>query len=133
MSEIELLDEDEDEEVDDPGLARVSGEFSASGSSRGGRCCVQRGSWCVHPGGGCVEDDGPDDILGPSGGGGSSVCMWEAFLCSDAVGAAPRSIYRDPAISAVMFPMSDKMSKVRVSRGVAILRCSGAALMRVPA
>ena len=133
MSEIELLDVDDDEEVDDPGLACVSGEFSASGSSRGGRCCVHLGSWCVHPGGGRVEDDGPEDMLGPSGGGGVSVCMWDAFLCSDAVGAAPRSTYLDPVMSAEMFPMSDKMSTVRVSRGVAILRCSGAALMRVPA
>ena len=97
------LDDDDDDEEDDPGLAMVSGEFSRSGSSRVGRGCggcrVHLGSWCIHPGGGCVEDDGPADMLGPSGGGGVSTCMWDAVRCSSGVGTAPRSTYLDPVMS----------------------------------
>ena len=62
------------------------------------------------------------------------MCIWEARRSSAGVGMAPRSTYRDPAISfGLSKPASVRTSKVRVSSGVAIRRCSGAALIRVPA
>ena len=67
-------------------------------------------------------------------GGGSSTCIWVAVRSSAAVGGAPKSTYLDPAMLFGFSRLaSDKISYVRVSRDVAIRRCSGAALIKVPA
>ena len=67
-------------------------------------------------------------------GGGSSTCMWVAVLSSAAVGVAPRSTYLDPTIFLWFKRLASwRISYVRVSNEVAIRRCSGAALIKVPA
>ena len=122
----ELLDsEDEDDDVD-LDLRVPAGEFSASSSSRD----AGRGLTGACRGGGLDDADGPDDIPGPNGG--SSICIHCALLSSAAVGVSPKSMYRCPGMSAVTFPMSARMSIDLVSKRVAILKCSGAALIRVP-
>ena len=96
--EDEELDEDEDEF----GVVWLVGR-SPSGSSRirvGVRAVV--GGWL---------SVGCEDCPGVSAGGGSPTCMRVAVRSSVAVGMAPRSTYREPAI---LFddsrPASDNMS-----------------------
>ena len=71
--------------------------------------------------------------LGPSSGGGSSTCMCWALLCSAGDGAAPKSTYREPGILFWIILSSVNMPYVLVSSEVAILKCSGAARIKVPA
>ena len=86
-----LSDEEEDEESDDEedeeSIAR-RGVCSPSGSS-GARLAVLAGGRC----GGRRRV--PASV---SMGGGSSTCIWVAVLSSTAVGIAPKSTYRDPAM-----------------------------------
>ena len=120
---LDSVDEDDEAELD---LRVPAGVFSASGSSRD----AGRGLTGACGGGGFDEDDDPDGIPGPKCG--SSICIHCALLSSAAVGVSPKSIYRCPGMSAVTFPMSARMSIDLVSKGVAIRKCSGAALIRVP-
>ena len=122
----EVSDGESEEEEDDENVCLVGGR-SPSSSSRG-------------PINHC--DGGPDDKPGPllgrltssSIGGGSSICIWVAVRYPAAVGGAPKSTYRDPDRSRWLSRLdSDRMSYVRVSGDVAIRKCSGAALIRVPA
>ena len=95
--EDEELDEDEDE----LGVVRLGGR-SPSGSSLvrvAGRAIVD-GRWSV-------DCEGCPGVFG----GGSSTCMWVANRSSVAVGMAPRSTYREPAIlCGDNRPASDNMS-----------------------
>ena len=118
------VDEELEEDDDELGGALL-GVRSLSGSSR----IRLAGRAILGPG----RSDDCEDCPG-SLGGGSSTCMWVAVLSSAGVGIAPRSTYRDPAIFCDdSRPASDSISKVRVSKEVAIRRCSGAARIKVPA
>ena len=83
------LSDEEDEELDEDeaelGVVRLGGR-SPSGSSRARTVCPRSQTW---PWAGCLS--------GVSGGG-PSTCMWVAVRSSVAVGMAPRSTYREPAI-----------------------------------
>ena len=95
-------DEGLDEDGDELGVVRLGGR-SPSSSSRVrvvGRAIV-----------GGRSSVGCEDCPGVSAGGGSSTCMRVAVCSSVAVGMAPRSTYREPAM---LFddsrPASDNMS-----------------------
>ena len=103
----EEVDDDEEEgrRLLDAGIG--AGARSASGSSRliilaiGGV-----GAGCL-----AVEVAAYRASLGPSGGGGSSICMCCAVRSSAAVGTSPKSMYREPAMLLwLMAPESAKMS-----------------------
>ena len=86
-----LSDEEEDEESedeeDDDGVVLFGG--CPPSSSSGARLAVLAGGRC----GGRRRV--PASV---SMGGGSSTCIWVAVLSSTAVGIAPKSTYRDPAM-----------------------------------
>ena len=125
-SDDEVEDESEEESDESSGVD-LSGGRSPSGSSRAR--VLGSGLW------------GPEEVPGCRGvlsdtsiGGGSSTCICVAVLSSAAVGMAPRSTYLDPdKLLWLRRLASCRMSYVRVSNEVAIRRCSGAALIRVPA
>ena len=86
-SEGEGDEEEGGEDEDEPSLCGVC---SPSGSDRDAcRAICGRGP--------CEEL--PVGLGIGTSGGGSSVCMKDALLCSEAVGTAPSSTYRDPVMS----------------------------------
>ena len=102
-------DEEVEDEEEDGRRLRGAGARSASGSSR--LTILAIGG--VGAGRLAVAVEGLEDraSLGPSGGGGSSICMCCALRSSAAVGTSPKSMYREPAMLLwLMTPESAKMS-----------------------
>ena len=125
-SDDEVEDESEEESDESSGVD-LSGGRSPSGSSRAR--VLESVLW--------RPEEVPDcrGVLSDTSiGGGSSTCICVAVLSSAAVGMAPRSTYLDPDKSLWLRRFAScRMSYVRVSNEVAMRRCSGAALIKVPA